>query len=72
MLETLCMQSILFLLSGTMILGGVLAKEADVARPELFIFFPLVIHAFDLVVSTVGIMTVRSRSDSEVFCFYSQ
>uniref|UniRef100_A0A6A7G7M3 H(+)-exporting diphosphatase n=1 Tax=Hirondellea gigas TaxID=1518452 RepID=A0A6A7G7M3_9CRUS len=50
---------------GTMILGGSLAEEAQIARPELYVFFPLIIHAFDLIVSTAGILTVRSRSDSE-------
>jgi inorganic pyrophosphatase len=36
---------------GTMILGSTLAHEAKIAAPQGFIFFPLVIHAFDLVVS---------------------
>lgn len=47
---------------GTMILGGTLATEAKIPI-EPFIFFPLVIHGFDLVISAVGIMTVKPRGD---------
>jgi H+-translocating diphosphatase len=50
---------------GTMILGSTLAHDAKLADPEAFIFFPLIIHAFDLVVSSVGIYYTRVRSDNE-------
>lgn len=50
---------------GTMILGATLAHEAKVESPIAFIFFPLIVHAFDLVVSGIGIYTVRSDSDAE-------
>ena len=50
---------------GTMILGAALAEEAGIAHPEPFIFFPLLVHSLDLLVSGVGIMLVRPRSDSE-------
>lgn len=50
---------------GTMILGASLAHEAKVENIEAFIFFPLIIHAFDLVVSGAGIMAVQSRGRSE-------
>ena len=44
---------------GAMILGGVLAEEAQLENPELFVWFSIVVHAFDIVVSTVGIMCVK-------------
>jgi len=52
---------------GTMILGGTLAKQASLntADTELYIFFPLIIHALDLVVSASGILTVKSASETE-------
>mmetsp|Transcript_1576 Transcript_1576/g.2238 ORF Transcript_1576/g.2238 Transcript_1576/m.2238 type:complete len:809 (-) Transcript_1576:342-2768(-) len=50
---------------GTMILGASLGHEAKVENLEAFIFFPLIIHAFDLVVSGIGIMAVESRGRSE-------
>jgi len=50
---------------GTMILGASLGHEAKVENLESFIFFPLIIHAFDLVVSGVGIMAVQSRGRNE-------
>eukprot|EP00455_Lapot_gusevi_P043295 TRINITY_DN5244_c0_g1_i4.p1 TRINITY_DN5244_c0_g1~~TRINITY_DN5244_c0_g1_i4.p1 ORF type:complete len:800 (+),score=216.97 TRINITY_DN5244_c0_g1_i4:143-2542(+) len=50
---------------GTMILGGTLAVEGRVESPESFVFFPLVIHAFDLIVSAVGILVVKPSSENE-------
>jgi H+-translocating diphosphatase len=44
---------------GAMILGGVLAEEANVDSPELFVWFSIVVHAFDILVSTIGIMCVK-------------
>jgi len=41
---------------GTMILGATLAEEAGIEDPSMFVFFPLIIHALDLVVSSAGIM----------------
>src|SRR5262249_16597561 len=43
---------------GTMILGSTLAHDANIPNAEPFIFFPLVVHALDLVISSLGIMTV--------------
>lgn len=34
------------------------------ADPSGFILFPLVVHSFDLVVSSVGILSIRSTRDS--------
>lgn len=34
------------------------------ADPSGFILFPLVVHSFDLVISSVGILSIRSRRDS--------
>lgn len=50
---------------GTMILGATLASEAKIANPEPFIFFPLVIHALDLVISAAGIIMTRISHDHE-------
>lgn len=36
------------------------------ADPSGFILFPLVVHSFDLVVSSVGILSIRSKRDSGV------
>jgi inorganic pyrophosphatase len=44
---------------GAMILGGVLAEEAELENPELFVWFSIVVHAFDIVVSTIGIVCVK-------------
>lgn len=44
---------------GTMILGAQLCKVAHIKNVEGFIFFPLVIHSFDLIVSAVGICIIR-------------
>jgi H(+)-translocating pyrophosphatase len=45
---------------GTMILAATLAKEAqfDSATTDAFIYFPLVIHAFDLVGASLGLLSV--------------
>jgi len=50
---------------GTMILGGSLAEQASVPDPQMFIFFPLIIHALDLVVSAIGILWVSPKSGEE-------
>ena len=36
------------------------------ADPSGFILFPLVVHSFDLVISSVGILSIRSTRDSGV------
>lgn len=35
-----------------------------VADPSGFILFPLVVHSFDLVVSSVGILSIRGTRDA--------
>ncbi|KNC51554.1 H-translocating Pyrophosphatase family [Thecamonas trahens ATCC 50062] len=49
---------------GTMLLGGVLADDGGLADSAPFIFFALVIHAFDMVVSGVGVYMVRASRDA--------
>ena len=52
---------------GTMILAGALCHEVhlDDAVTQRYIFFPLIIHALDVLVSSVGIAAVKYRpSDS--------
>lgn len=41
---------------GAMILGSSVAVEAELSSPLGFIFFPLVIHALDIIVSSAGIL----------------
>jgi inorganic pyrophosphatase len=41
---------------GAMILGGALASEGQVEAPSAFVFFPLLIHAFDIIVSSIGVL----------------
>ncbi|KAL4205300.1 hypothetical protein AMTRI_Chr01g136600 [Amborella trichopoda] len=49
-----------------MILGGTMAKRCKIEDPSGFILFPLVVHSFDLVVSSVGILSIRSTRDASV------
>ncbi|KAG8490954.1 hypothetical protein CXB51_014086 [Gossypium anomalum] len=44
-----------------MILGGTMAQH-----PSGFILFPLVVHSFDLVVSSIGILSIRGTRGSNV------
>ena len=50
---------------GTMILGAALAEEARLPHPEPFIFFPLIVHSLDLVVSGLGIVLVHARDSND-------
>jgi Na+/H+-translocating membrane pyrophosphatase len=52
---------------GTMILAGSLGQQAKLSPSELqsFIFFPLVIHSLDLVISSIGIFITKAKSNSE-------
>ena len=43
---------------GAMILGGTLAGEVGMKNSMSFVFFPIMIHAFDIVVSSCGIMNL--------------
>jgi len=49
-----------------MILGGALATECGMSAYEArgFVMFPLLVHAFDLLVSTLGVLSVSSRGTS--------
>jgi Na+/H+-translocating membrane pyrophosphatase len=51
---------------GAMILGSTLADEAsmDSIMATKFVFFPLVVHAMDIIVSSVGIAFVGASRDS--------
>ncbi|CBJ25689.1 vacuolar-type H-translocating inorganic pyrophosphatase [Ectocarpus siliculosus] len=49
---------------GAMILGSTLAKEASLPSAVPFIFFPVVVHALDIVVSSVGILFVTAAAHS--------
>ncbi|CAN6342335.1 unnamed protein product [Urochloa humidicola] len=47
-----------------MILGGTMAQRCKIEDPSGFILFPLVVHSFDLVVSSVGILSIRGTRES--------
>lgn len=49
-----------------MILGGTMAKQSNLQNPIGFIMFPLVVHSLDLVVSAVGILSVRGQASKSV------
>ncbi|GAB4841866.1 Pyrophosphate-energized membrane proton pump 3 [Ancistrocladus abbreviatus] len=49
-----------------MILGGTMAQRCKIEDPSGFILFPLVVHSFDLVISSVGILSIRTTRDSGV------
>ncbi|XP_047330160.1 pyrophosphate-energized membrane proton pump 2 [Impatiens glandulifera] len=49
-----------------MILGGTMAQRCKIEDPSGFILFPLVVHSFDLVVSSVGIFSIRGTRDPKV------
>uniref|UniRef100_A0A2P2K3H0 H(+)-exporting diphosphatase n=2 Tax=Rhizophora mucronata TaxID=61149 RepID=A0A2P2K3H0_RHIMU len=49
-----------------MILGGTMAERCKIEDPSGFILFPLVVHSFDLVVSSAGILSIRGTRDSSV------
>lgn len=44
--------------------GGTHSTMPCHADPSGFILFPLVIHSFDLVVSSIGILSIRGTRDS--------
>ncbi|KAK4742794.1 hypothetical protein SAY87_000795 [Trapa incisa] len=47
-----------------MILGGTMAQKCKIEDPSGFVLFPLVVHSFDLVVSTIGVLSIRGKRDS--------
>lgn len=47
-----------------MILGGTMAQHCKIEDPSGFILFPLVVHSFDLVVSSLGMLSIRGTRES--------
>ena len=47
---------------GAMILAGSLCREAKLPHPTAFVFFPVMVHAFDILVSSVGVLSVGDGS----------
>ena len=43
---------------GAMILAGSLSNEARLTNPLAFIYFPVMVHAFDIAVSSIGILSL--------------
>eukprot|EP01084_Bolivina_argentea_P307929 532311_1 len=50
---------------GTMILGATLASTTNIESIQLYIFFPLIVHSLDLIVSIIGISLTIPRSNTE-------
>eukprot|EP01012_Entosiphon_sulcatum_P011273 TRINITY_DN1678_c0_g1_i1.p1 TRINITY_DN1678_c0_g1~~TRINITY_DN1678_c0_g1_i1.p1 ORF type:complete len:799 (-),score=101.98 TRINITY_DN1678_c0_g1_i1:157-2520(-) len=51
---------------GAMILGADLAEKANLPNPVAFMFFPVLIHAFDLIVSSIAVLLTRPKRISEI------
>ncbi|KAK4837960.1 hypothetical protein QYF36_009857 [Acer negundo] len=49
-----------------MILGGTMAQPRRIENPCGFILFPLVVHSFDLVISSIGTLSIRGKRDSSM------
>jgi H+-translocating diphosphatase len=52
---------------GAMILSGSLAREARLTYPSAFVFFPVMVHAFDIVISSVGILAIGDGDPRTMF-----
>lgn len=50
---------------GAMILGATLGKEEKLETPITFVLFPLVVHAVDILVSSIGILSLRAGPINE-------
>eukprot|EP01059_Diplonema_ambulator_P035732 TRINITY_DN8541_c1_g1_i2.p1 TRINITY_DN8541_c1_g1~~TRINITY_DN8541_c1_g1_i2.p1 ORF type:complete len:825 (+),score=268.03 TRINITY_DN8541_c1_g1_i2:274-2475(+) len=51
---------------GAMILGVQCAIDAGISNPVTFMFFPVMVHAFDIVISSLGVALVRPRGTKHV------
>eukprot|EP01013_Petalomonas_cantuscygni_P038474 TRINITY_DN69621_c0_g1_i1.p1 TRINITY_DN69621_c0_g1~~TRINITY_DN69621_c0_g1_i1.p1 ORF type:complete len:905 (-),score=211.49 TRINITY_DN69621_c0_g1_i1:293-3007(-) len=51
---------------GAMILGSEMAADGGLSSPLPFIFFPLVLHSFDLLISSVAVMACTPRRKDTV------
>ncbi|KAI9162400.1 hypothetical protein LWI28_026920 [Acer negundo] len=49
-----------------MILGGTMAQPRRIENPSGSILFPLVVHSFDLVISSIGTLSIRGKRDSSM------
>ncbi|CAH9128345.1 unnamed protein product [Cuscuta epithymum] len=49
-----------------MILGGTMARRCKIEDPSGFILFPLVVHSFDLIISSVGILSIRNKREAGI------
>ncbi|XP_010476801.1 PREDICTED: pyrophosphate-energized membrane proton pump 3 [Camelina sativa] len=49
-----------------MILGGTMAQKCKIEDPSGFILFPLVVHSFDLVISSIGILSIKGTRNASV------
>lgn len=56
---------------GAMILGSTLAVEAGLKDATPFMFFPLMVHAMDIIVSSIGILYVGTISTTSATTTYT-
>jgi H(+)-translocating pyrophosphatase len=54
---------------GAMILAGTLAHEANLTYPSAFVYFPIMVHAFDIIVSSIGIMSLGDGTPRSMLSF---
>ena len=49
-----------------MILSGVLSGEAKLQHPQAFVYFPVLVHALDIVVSSLGVLSIGDGTRGSV------
>ena len=52
---------------GAMILAGSLSREARLASPSAYVAFPLLVHALDIVISSVGVLSLGDGGRGSAF-----
>lgn len=57
---------------GAMILAGTLAREAKLTYASAFVYFPLCVHAVDIVVSSLGILSLGDGDPRNVWGLSNQ
>ncbi len=52
---------------GAMILAGSLSREARLSSPSAYVAFPLLVHALDIVISSVGVLSLGDGGRGSAF-----
>lgn len=56
---------------GAMILAGTLARDEKLSYPSAFVYFPVMVHAFDIIVSSIGILSIGDGTPRSMLNFVS-